>query len=126
MICERLDFLGPNFVVFPIIDDYDTDRINDCNNNKKSSKKHHWNLQDSKDALYAIVIHEEKNCAHNFSLYKYALVMSRGDRDLAEILLHEEYDKITMKDHMHQIGSALNQLHTRCKTYIEIFCFLND
>ena len=112
----RLDFLGPNFTVFPIIDDYDTDRIDKGNKNRNTSPQSHWNLEDSKDALYKIDIHEQ-NSTHNFSLYKYALVMPRGDRDLAEIMQHEECDILTIKDHMHQIGTALKQLHDKCEIF---------
>jgi len=114
-IRARLDFVEEDFAVFPIIDDYDIGRIDDSCEGRPTMSPYeiHWKSHDSKDALFKIDVHEKKYSKYNFSFYKYAIVMPRGDKTLSEIMLHEERDVLKVREHLYQIGTALQQLHRK-------------
>jgi len=116
-----LKLSGPKWPVVPIFEDYNVDRI------EKSRKRDIDTISmrddvaedaisgapENKDELYALDIQEKNASAHNFALYKYAVVLPAGDRDLGEICQHEELGILQVRDYMIQVGTALKTLHDR-------------
>ena len=114
---------GSDWSLVPVIEDYDVDRIKErmdrtlsdaINTNGLTSAGRH-EYPDDKDELYSLDIQEKNASIHNFSLYKYALVMPGGDRDLAEICMHEELGILGIRHYMLQVAVALQRLHEHCK-----------
>lgn len=94
-IRDILNMKGPDRPVVPILEDYDLDRM----------------IYSPKDALYAKDIQEKNECSYDLFRYKYALVLTGADRDLAEIHLHESPEILQIRDYMSQVGNALQKLH---------------
>ena len=120
---ESLDLSGTTWPVVPILDDYSVDRI-------EASRKMDIDIMslrddmaedaisgapENSDELYALDILEKNASVHNFALYKYAVVLPAGDRDVGEICQHEEFGVLQIREYMLQIATALQHLHAACK-----------
>jgi serine/threonine protein kinase len=115
-----LDLSGPTWPVVPILDHYNVDRI-------EASRRRDIDIMslrdemaedaisgapENRDELYALDIQEKNASVHNFALYKYAVVLPAGDRDLGEISQHEELGILQIREYMLQVGTALKCLHS--------------
>lgn len=118
-----LDLNSTRWPVVPILDHYNVDRI-------EASRRKDIDIislrddmaedaisgaPENRDELYALDIQEKNASVHNFALYKYAVVMAAGDRDLGEICQHEELGILQIREYMLQVGTALQSLHGACK-----------
>ena len=116
---KPLDLSGSKWSVVPIFDDFNVDRIRESRKRDIHTISYRDDMAEdaiagapeSKDELYALDIQEKNASVHNFALYKYAVVMPAGDRDLGEICQHEELGILQIREYMIQIGAALQCLH---------------
>ena len=113
----RLNSSATNWSIVPIIESYNIDRIHETSQqeNQDANLLEKNDLLDNKDALYYMDIQEKNISVHNFCLYKYALVMPRGDKDLHEILCHEDLGIFQIREYTKKICVALEELHKVCK-----------
>ncbi len=134
VVRARLNLSNADWYIFPIIEDYDVDRIEDrdissrtfetnadsANDTQEASSfgRRNWTLNDSKDSIYAMDVVENYASGCNFSSFKYALVMPCGDKNLTEVLLHENLDGVEKRGLLQKVGEALNGLHSECKLKI--------
>jgi hypothetical protein len=108
--------------VVPVFDDYNVDRIPVQRRKDIDTLSLRDNIAETevfienRDELYAIDIQEKNASVYNFALYKYAIVMPAGDRDLSEISQHEELGISEVKEYMRQVGTSLKELHSRGKS----------
>lgn len=124
---ESLDLSNIKWPVVPVLDHYSVDRI-------EASRRKDIDIMslrddmaedaisgapENRDELYALDILEKNASVHNFALYKYAIVMPAGDRDLGEICQHEELGILQIREYMLQIGTALQSLHATCKYFVK-------
>ena len=116
---KSLALSGVRWPVVPILDHYNVDRVHESR--KKSihtipyrdemAENAISGAPESTDELYAVDIQEKNASVHNFALYRYAVVMPAGDRDLGEICQHEELGILQIREYMHQVGTGLLRLH---------------
>ena len=113
----RLNSSATNWSIVPIIESYNIDRIHETSQqeNQDANLLKKNELMDNKDALYYMDIQEKNISVHNFCLYKYALVMPRGDKDLHEIFCHEDLGILQIREYTKKICVALEELHKVCK-----------
>jgi hypothetical protein len=88
----RLNLSKSDWYVFPVVEDYDIDRVEDDENESIDEiwRSNSWALSDSKDSFFALDLQEMNGLGYDFSSFKYALVLPRGDRDLNDMAIHEE------------------------------------
>ena len=125
---ESLDLCGTTWPVVPVLDDYSVDRI-------EASRRKDIDIMslrddmaedaisgapENRDELYALDILEKNASVHNFALYKYAVVMPAGDRDVGEICQHEELGILQIREYMLHIGTAIQSLHAECKYFLRL------
>ena len=111
--------------VCPLLDDYDVDRLSSSSSIENGEDKFHvgllksnkgsWDLpHGNKDALFADDIND-KACNHCLNTFRYALVLPKGDRDLAAIMCHEKTSILKVKEYLSKLGRSLHQLHDKGK-----------
>lgn len=116
---KSLDLSGTKWPVVPILEDYSVDRIrlsrkrdiDTISFRDEVAEDAIAGAPESTDELYALDIQEKNASVHNFALYRYAVVMPAGDRDLGEISQHEELGILQIREYLFQIGTALQSLH---------------
>ena len=116
---KPLELSGTKWSIVPVFDDFNVDRIRESRKRDIHTISYRDEMAEdaiagapeSKDELYALDIQEKNASVHNFALYKYAVVMPAGDRDLGEISQHEELGILQIREYMIQIGTALQSLH---------------
>jgi ankyrin repeat protein len=128
-----LNLSDTTWPVVPILDDYSVDRI-DASRKKDIdimssrddvAEDNISSAPENRDELYALDILEKNASVHNFALYKYAVVMPAGDRDLGEICQHEELGILQVREYMLQVGNALHSLHQAGKFVVPAIFFEN-
>jgi len=77
---------------------------------------------DSKDELFALHMIERSASVSLFSLFRYAIVMPGGDRDLDAISQHEQLNIRQIRQYTLQVALALEHLHVNCKCKIFSIC----
>lgn len=70
---------------------------------------------DSKDELFALHTIERNVSVSSFSLFRYAIVLPGGDRDLDAIAQHEQLNIGQIRQYTLQVALALEHLHEDCK-----------
>eukprot|EP00547_Thalassionema_nitzschioides_P001793 CAMPEP_0194217596 /NCGR_PEP_ID=MMETSP0156-20130528/21718_1 /TAXON_ID=33649 /ORGANISM="Thalassionema nitzschioides, Strain L26-B" /LENGTH=2107 /DNA_ID=CAMNT_0038946687 /DNA_START=829 /DNA_END=7152 /DNA_ORIENTATION=+ len=116
---ERLGLSGKTWQVVPILENYNVDRIEASRRRDidiislrdEMAEDFISGAPENRDELYALDIQEKNASVHNFALYKYAVVLPAGDRDLGEICEHEELGILQIREYMLQVGTALESLH---------------
>jgi len=125
VVRARLNSSKAKWCILPIIEDYDTDRVEQIDDNDISVDETNdecytllpnfgmrsWTYGDSKDSMYANDVIENNTSSYDLSSFKYGLVLPRGDRDLADVLLHEQLKNREIKDMLLNVGTALKDLH---------------
>jgi hypothetical protein len=107
--------------VCPLLDDYDVDRLLSSNRTENGENRFHlgllksdegsWDLpHEIKDALFADDI-KDKASNHCLAAFRYALVLPKGDRDLAAIMCHEKSGILEVREYLSTIGRSLHKLH---------------
>jgi len=116
---ESINFSGTTWSVVPILENYNVDRIEASRRRDidiislrdEMAEDFISGAPENRDELYALDIQEKNASVHNFALYKYAVVLPAGDRDLGEICEHEELGILQIREYMLQVGTALESLH---------------
>jgi len=111
----RLDLSKSDWYVFPVIEDYDIDRVEESLSESMDTilPRTSWELAESKDNFFALDLQEMNHLGHDFSSYKYALVLPRGDRDFNDMAIHEELKVWEIRDLLLKVGNAVWELHQR-------------
>ena len=120
----RLNTSETDWCIFPIIEDYDVDRAEGVTQTLDTSTdsyddqewimnfgRTNWTCCDSKDSIYAMDVIENNVSGHDFSSFKYALVLPCGDKNLSDVLLHEDLDGVRIRDLLQKVGAAVSELH---------------
>ena len=126
VVRARLSLSKDDCFIFPIIEDYDVDRVEDSSKTLDTSTgdsndahnsiifgQRFWTFE-SKDSIYAMDV-IENNVGYDLSVFKYALVLPNGDRNLENILSHENLDCVNTRDILQSVGRAVKQLHDNGK-----------
>eukprot|EP00548_Thalassiothrix_antarctica_P011370 CAMPEP_0194158066 /NCGR_PEP_ID=MMETSP0152-20130528/74556_1 /TAXON_ID=1049557 /ORGANISM="Thalassiothrix antarctica, Strain L6-D1" /LENGTH=2143 /DNA_ID=CAMNT_0038866995 /DNA_START=775 /DNA_END=7206 /DNA_ORIENTATION=- len=116
---DVMNLSSTSWRVVPILDDYNVDRIEASRRRDidiislrdEMAEDSISGAPENRDELYALDIQEKNASVHNFALYKYAVVLPAGDRDLGEICQHEELGILQIREYMLQVGLALRSLH---------------
>ena len=107
---SKLELPVVDWPIVPILDDYNVDRIEEVKQKKYSNDVIENILQghlsghmvNSKDELYLLDIQEKNTSIHNFSLYKYAVVMPGADKNFCDIFYHEDIGILQIREYMKQ------------------------
>lgn len=70
---------------------------------------------DCKDELFALHTIERNASVSSFSLFRYAIVLPGGDRDLDAIAQHEQLNIGQIRQYSLQVALALEHLHEDCR-----------
>ena len=76
---------------------------------------------DSKDELFALHSIERNASISSFSLFRYAIVLPGGDRDLDAISQHEQLKIGQIRQYTLQVALALEHLHENSECKIHFF-----
>ena len=102
--------MGAGWQVFPILEDYDIDRISNDSPTEIS------NLE-CKDRLFLTQIKEKNSPFYDLSMYKYCIVLPRGDKNIEDIVRHEDMNIFKKREYMFQVGDALKMMHSKSKSH---------
>ena len=111
--------------VLPVLEDYDVDRAENDDNESadETVDRNSWTLPNRKDNVFALDLQEMNSLGHDFSSFKYALVLPQGEKDLRDLLMHEEIGLWEIRELTHKIGIALRELHERRKYDVQL-CYV--
>ena len=144
---SRLDLAsGSNWFIAPILEDFDDDRITKKRNRESTLRPPRTTPEgeyndyavpikgydtgsvstdnrgmDSKDELFALHSIERNASISSFSLFRYAIVLPGGDRDLDAISQHEQLKIGQIRRYTLQVASALEHLHENSECKIHFF-----
>ena len=144
---SRLDLAsGSNWFIAPILEDFDVDRIKKKRNRESTLRPPRTTPEgeyndyavpikgydtgsvstdnrgmDSKDELFALHSIERNASISSFSLFRYAIVLPGGDRDLDAISQHEQLKIGQIRQYTLQVALALEHLHENSECKIHFF-----